>query len=65
MSGAKTPSVNRRREPLSDAQLLMLISICIFAAMYLFAIFTMGSAGFSKPQMFFDLLNEKGTPVEE
>ena len=48
----------KRREPLTNATLLMLISICIFAAMYLFAIFTMGSAGFSKPQMFFDLLND-------
>ena len=48
---------NRRREPLTDAQLLMTISIGIFAAMYLAAMIFMGG-GFLKAQQIFDLLND-------
>ena len=46
-----------RREPLTDAQLLMIISIGIFAAMYLAAMATLGG-GFLKAQQIFDLLND-------
>ena len=47
----------RPREPLTDAQLLMIISIGIFFAMYLAAMLTLGG-GFLKPQQIFDLLND-------
>ena len=47
----------RRREPLSDTQMLMFISIGIFVLMYIGAMIGLGG-GFLKPQMFFDLLND-------
>ena len=46
-----------QREPLTDTMMLMLISIGIFAAMYIAAMLTL-KGGFLKPQMFFDLLND-------
>ncbi len=48
----------RNRESLTDATLLMLISIGIFLVMYVIAVLTLGEQGFSKPKMFFDILNE-------
>ncbi|MBQ3702904.1 MAG: sugar ABC transporter permease YjfF [Oscillospiraceae bacterium] len=51
-----------RREPLTDAQLLMLISIGIFAAMYLTAMVTLGG-GFLKAQQIFDLLNDNAALI--
>ena len=51
-----------RREPLTDAQLLMLISIGIFAAMYLAAMATLGG-GFLKAQQIFDLLNDNAALI--
>ena len=47
----------RRREPLTDTQLLLTITICIFLAMYVAAILIWGG-GFKKPQMLFDMLND-------
>ncbi len=52
----------RRREPLTDTQMLMFISIGIFAAMYLVAMLTLGG-GFLKPQMIFDLLNDNAALI--
>lgn len=52
----------RSREPLTDTQMLMFISIGIFAAMYLAAVLFMGG-GFRKPQMFFDLLNDNAALI--
>ena len=49
---------NKRREPLTNTTLLMLISVCIFLVMYVSAMFFMGDKGFTRPQMFFDLLND-------
>ena len=46
-----------QREPLTDTMMLMLISIGIFAAMYIAAMLTL-KGGFLKPQMLFDLLND-------
>ena len=46
-----------RREPLTDTQLLMTITICIFFAMYLLAMMLLGG-GFLRPQQIFDLLND-------
>lgn len=47
---------------LSDSNFLLLITICVFAAMYLFAIIFLG-AGFRKPQAFFNLLNENAALI--
>ena len=47
----------RRREPITDTQLLMTITICIFVGMYVLAILIWGG-GFKKPQMLFDMLND-------
>ncbi|MBR5410689.1 MAG: sugar ABC transporter permease YjfF [Clostridia bacterium] len=61
MAKNKSP-LTRTREPLSNTQMLMFISIGIFAAMYLAAIIFMDS-GFEKPQMFFDLLNDNAALI--
>ena len=53
---------NKRREPLTDAQLLMTISIGIFVVMYVLAMIFLGG-GFLKVQQFFDLLNENAALV--
>ncbi len=46
-----------RREPLTDTQLLMIIAICIFVAMYLGAMLFLGG-GFLRAQQVFDMLND-------
>lgn len=54
----KNPSIaSRRREPLTDTQLLMTITICIFAVMYVLAMILLGG-GFLRAQQIFDLLND-------
>lgn len=58
MKNAKADMNNKRHEPLTNATLLMLISISIFAVMYAVAMITMSDKGFTKAQMFFDLLND-------
>ena len=52
----------RQREPLTDAQMLMFISIGIFAAMYIGAMLTL-KGGFLKPQQIFDLLNDNAALI--
>ena len=52
----------RVREPLSDTQMLMYISIGIFLAMYLASMLTL-KGGFLKPQMIFDLLNDNAALI--
>ena len=52
----------RRREPLTDTQMLMLISIGIFVIMYIAAMITL-KGGFLKPQQFFDLLNDNAALI--
>lgn len=47
----------RRREPITDTQLLLTITICIFVCMYVAAMLIWGG-GFKKPQMLFDILND-------
>ncbi len=51
---ARTPS---RREPLTDTQLLVTITVCIFLVMYVAAMLIWGG-GFLRPQKVFDLLND-------
>ena len=55
---------NRRpvREPLTDTQMLMYISIGIWVAMYAAALLTL-KGGFLKPQMIFDLLNDNAALI--
>lgn len=52
----------QKRERLTDAQLLMTISICIFLVMYGAAMIFMGG-GFLKTQQLFDLLNDNAALI--
>ena len=52
----------RKREPLTDTQLLMTITICIFIAMYALAMVFLGG-GFLRPQQVFDLLNDNAALI--
>ena len=54
--------MNRRREPLTDTQLLMTITICIFIAMYALAMIFLGG-GFLRAQQVFDLLNDNAALI--
>ena len=58
----KTQTRKLRREPLTDAQLLMTISIGIFVAMYALAMIFMGG-GFLKAQQIFDILNDNAALI--
>ena len=62
MTGENNRSRARRREPLTDAQLLMTISIGIFVAMYAAAMIFLGG-GFLKAQQIFDLLNDNAALI--
>ena len=62
MTGANNASRTRRREPLTDAQLLTTISICIFVVMYVAAMIFLGG-GFLKVQQIFDLLNDNAALI--
>ncbi len=62
MSGENRRERLRKREALTDAQLLMFISIGIFVAMYVTAMLTLKS-GFLKPQQIFDLLNDNAALI--
>ena len=57
MKTTENKSTVRRREPITDTQLLMTITICIFVGMYVLAMLIWGG-GFRKPQMLFDILND-------
>ncbi len=52
----------KRREPLTDTQLLMTITICIFLAMYLLAMILF-KGGFLHAQQIFDLLNDNASLI--
>ncbi len=62
MSMKKASVSKRRREPLTDSQLLMTITIGIFAVMYAAAMIFMGG-GFLRTQQFFDLLNDNAALI--
>lgn len=51
-----------KKRPLSDTNLLLVITVAVFAAMYLCAVVFLGS-GFKKPQTFFNLLNENASLI--
>ena len=57
MKATVSKSPARRKEPITDTQLLMTITICIFVGMYVLAMLIWGG-GFRKPQMLFDILND-------
>jgi len=50
------------RAPLSDTNLLLIITIAVFFVMYIAAIVFLGS-GFLKPQTFFNILNENASLI--
>ncbi len=52
----------KRREPLTDTQLLMTITICIFVVMYLLAMLLLGG-GFLHTQQIFDMLNDNASLI--
>lgn len=52
----------RRREPLTDTQLLLTITICIFFGMYILAMLIWGG-GFLRPQKVFDMLNDNAALI--
>jgi len=62
MAAKKRASGPRRREPVTDSQLLMTITIGIFLAMYALAMIFMGG-GFLRTQQFFDLLNDNAALI--
>ena len=52
----------KRKEPLTDTQLLMTITIVIFFIMYLLAMLLLGG-GFLRPQQIFDMLNDNASLI--
>lgn len=52
----------RLREPLTDTNLLLTITICIFLAMYILAIVIWGG-GFQRPQQIFDMFNNNASLI--
>ncbi len=52
----------KRREPITDSQLLMAVTIGIFVVMYGLAMIFMGG-GFLRTQQFFDLLNDNAALI--
>lgn len=59
---AKTNGMLKPRKSLSDSNLLLLITIVVFVAMYACAMLFLGS-GFLKPQTFFNILNENAALI--
>jgi simple sugar transport system permease protein len=55
-------NTNVQREPLTDTQLLMTITICIFIGMYLLAMLFLGG-GFLHAQQIFDMLNDNASLI--
>nr|WP_318714969.1 sugar ABC transporter permease YjfF [uncultured Treponema sp.] len=55
-------TVLAKKRTLSDTNLLLVITIAVFVAMYLLAIVFLGS-GFKKPQTLFNLLNENASLI--
>ncbi len=62
MSLKTVSTAQKRREPITDSQLLMTITIGIFVVMYAAAMIFMGG-GFLRTQQFFDLLNDNAALI--
>ena len=52
-----------KKEPMNDSTWLLIITVGIFVAMYAAAAILFSYKGFSKPQMFFNLLNENAALI--
>ena len=52
--------LNKRRASLTDTNLLLIITIAVFIIMYICAVVFL-KKGFTKPQMFFNILNENAS----
>ena len=52
----------RRREPMSDTQLLLTITICIFFGLYILAMAVWGG-GFLRAHQVFDMLNNNAALI--
>ncbi len=52
----------KKREPLTDSNLLLVVTIGIFAVMYISSIFAFGG-GFTRPQQFLNLFNENAALI--
>ena len=50
----------KRRASLTDTNLLLIITIAVFIVMYICAVLFL-KKGFTKPQMFFNILNENAS----
>ncbi len=61
VTAGKTPRL-KSRGGISDTNLLLLITVSVFIAMYVCAILFLGS-GFLKPQTFFNILNENASLI--
>lgn len=61
VTAGKTPRL-KSRGGISDTNLLLLITISVFIAMYICAVLFLGS-GFLKPQTFFNILNENASLI--
>lgn len=59
---ANSPERLKPRGSMTDTNLLLLITIVVFAVMYICAILFLGS-GFLKPQTFFNILNENAALI--
>ena len=59
-----TPALNskslKRRSSFTDSNLLLIITIAVFVTMYILAVVFL-KKGFTKPQMFFNILNENAS----
>jgi simple sugar transport system permease protein len=55
-------ALGRRKEPLTDTQLLLTITICIFVGMYVLAMLVWGG-GFLRPQQLFDMFNNNASLI--
>ena len=62
MSNMQNTNRTRRREPMSDTQLLLTITICIFFGLYILAMLVWGG-GFLRPQQVFDMLNNNAALI--
>jgi simple sugar transport system permease protein len=51
-----------KRQPLTDSNLLLAVTICIFTGMYIFSIIVFGG-GFTRPQQFLNLFNENAALI--
>ncbi len=52
----------KHKEPLTDTQLLITITVCIFAGMYVLAMLVWGG-GFLRPQQLFDMFNNNASLI--